>query len=337
MTPVPEGACAEIDVMPTRRHTAAAIGNDGVLAVSTPAILGFLEQASLEAIRAYQPADHVSVGAHVSLDHLAPAFPGTPLRCRAVVVGVEGRRITFEVEARQGDGVVARGRYLRVMLPAARFHSDAPAQADDAEPLDFWFDVHSPWSYLAAVRLPGIAARHGRAIRWIPIHVARLIETIGGRRPLDESAAFVRWYRQDLADAAAQAGLGVRYHPDFPLRPARALRAATCAIELGGGPAFVPALLRGYWTDNRDISDPAVLARIAEDSGLPGDAIAAAATSDAYRDKVAAATDGAIAAGLFGVPTVRAGGKLFFGNDRLDWLDAWLAAREADEAGPGIG
>lgn len=328
MTPIPEGLSADVEFVPKRGDTAAAIGNEGVLAVSTPAILGFLEQTSLEAIRAYQPPDHVSVGAHVTLDHVGPAFPGAPVRCRAKVVAVEGRRITFEVEAAQADRVVARGRYLRVMLPASRFHAGAPPAAT-GDPIDFWFDVHSPWSYLAATRLPAVASRHGRPIRWIPVHVARLIETIGGRRPLDENPAFVRWYRQDLADAAEQAGLVVRYHPDFPLRPARALRAATCAIELGAGPAFVAALMRAYWTQSRDISDPAVLAALGESVGLPGLTVAAAASSDAYRDKVATATRHAIDAGVFGVPSFRADGKLFFGNDRIDLLDARLAKRDA--------
>lgn len=212
-----------------------------------------------------------------------------------------------------------------------------PPPAGASAEVDFWFDVHSPWSYLAAVRLPAIAARHGRPVRWIPIHVARLIETIGGRRPLDENAAFVRWYRQDLADAADLAGLVIRYHPDFPLRPARALRAATCAIELGGGPAFVLDLMRAYWTEARDISDPDVLADVAGRSGLPRDAIAAATSAETYRDKVAAATGDAVAAGVFGVPTFRADGKLFFGSDRIDRLDAWLAepgTRARPEPGP---
>jgi 2-hydroxychromene-2-carboxylate isomerase len=107
--------------------------------------------------------------------------------------------------------------------------------------------------------LPPIAARHARPVRWIPIHVARLIESIGGRRPLDENPAFVRWYREDLMRWARRTGVSIRYHPDFPLRPARALRAATYAIEKGRGAAFATAVMRAYWSDNLDISDLRVI------------------------------------------------------------------------------
>jgi predicted thioesterase len=73
---IPVGLAHEAEFRPERWHVAAAIGNDGVMAVSTPAILGFLEQASLEAIAPYQGQHEVSVGAHVTLDHVAPAFSG---------------------------------------------------------------------------------------------------------------------------------------------------------------------------------------------------------------------------------------------------------------------
>jgi predicted thioesterase len=220
---IPVGLAHEAEFRPERWHVAAAIGNDGVMAVSTPAILGFLEQASLEAIAPYQGQHEVSVGAHVTLDHVAPAFPGLAIRGCVRVESVSGRRISFAVIAEQAGRTIAKGSYVRVIVPSERFHappSDLSGQA--LAPVEFWFDFHSPWSYLASLRLPPIAARHARPVRWIPIHVARLIETIGGRRPLDENPAFVRWYREDLMRWARRTGVSIRYHPDFPLRPARA-------------------------------------------------------------------------------------------------------------------
>ena len=190
--------------------------------------------------------------------------------------------------------------------------------------IEFWFDFHSPWAFLAATQIGALARRHGLGVDWRPFHLPRLNEAIGGRRPLEENAAFVRWYRQDLQDWATLYGETVRYRPDFPLRPARALRAALAAIEAGAGEAFILAVFRAYWSTNDDISDVAVLARIGVACGLDGAAVADAAQGERCKAMLDAATQQAIDGGLFGAPTMRWQGKLFFGNDRLALLDRFL-------------
>lgn len=186
--------------------------------------------------------------------------------------------------------------------------------------LDFWFDFHSPWSYLAAEQIEALAALHGRTVAWRPMHVARLIAAIDGRRPLEATPAFVRWYGQDLQDFAALAGVTVRYHPNFPLRPARALRAALLAASQGAGGIFARRVFRAYWTESRDISDLGVIAGIGDDVGLDGTALAAAAEDPVWKAALEGNNAEAESRGLFGVPTVDADGKLFFGNDRLPLL-----------------
>ena len=90
--------------------------------------------------------------------------------------------------------------------------------------MTFFFDVHSPWSYLASTLIGPLAGRHGAPIVWRPVHLANLMERIGGMRPLDQTPARVAWYRQDIADRMARHGLAYDPHPDYPLRPSRALR-----------------------------------------------------------------------------------------------------------------
>lgn len=191
--------------------------------------------------------------------------------------------------------------------------------------LDFWYDFYSPFAYLAATRVGAIAERHGIALRWRPLHLPKLIAAIGGRRPLEENAAFLAWYKQDLADQAADCGVVIRYHPNFPLKPARALRAAIRAGELGAASSFSLAVYRAYWTESRDISDLAVLGELAGGCGLDPREIEQAAVSDRYRDLLEQNNAEAIAAGVFGVPTAIWRGKLYFGNDRLDRLERSLA------------
>jgi 2-hydroxychromene-2-carboxylate isomerase len=190
--------------------------------------------------------------------------------------------------------------------------------------LEFWYDFHSPWAYLAATQIEALAARHGLASAWRPLHLPRLIEDIDGRRPLEENGAFVAWYKQDLQDWAELYGLSLRYHPAYPLRPARALRASLRAAELGQAPTFALAVFRAYWSESHDISNLGTLGEIAIACGLDSASIRAAATDKAYGERLEANTREAIERGIFGVPSVICRGKLFFGNDRLGLLDRWL-------------
>ena len=191
--------------------------------------------------------------------------------------------------------------------------------------LTLWFDVHSPWVYLAAQRVADLARRHGQDLVWRPLHLPRLIDQINGLKPLEATPARVAWFRQDVLDWAELQNLPLKYHPHYPLRKSRALRACQLAADEGRAAAFVIRVLTGYWAEEADITDLDLLARWGEQSGLDPQAIREAAVSELFKDRVEANTKAAIARGVFGVPTVDTGAKLYFGNDRLDLLDRHLS------------
>jgi 2-hydroxychromene-2-carboxylate isomerase len=195
----------------------------------------------------------------------------------------------------------------------------------DGSPVEFFFDFHSPWCYVAIDEFVRIAAKHGRPVVWKPMHLANLIDRIGGRRPLEASGAFVRWFMQDLQDWAERRKLVIRYHPNFPLRPSRALRSSVYAAEQGRAHEFVRAVMHAYWSENRDIDDLSTLGEIGGSMGLNSREIAAAAVSSRYKEIVERNTADAIARGVFGAPSFLAGDRLFWGNDRLEMLDRHLA------------
>jgi 2-hydroxychromene-2-carboxylate isomerase len=191
--------------------------------------------------------------------------------------------------------------------------------------LTFWFDVHSPWVYLASLRVGAIARRHGLALAWRPLHLPRLLDEIGGLKPLEASAPRVAWFRQDILDHAELQGVPLRYHPNYPLRNSRALRACLLAADEGRAEAFVCRVLRGYWAEEADITDLEQLARWGEEAGLSGEDVKAAAVSEAFKERLDENTREAQGRGVFGVPTVDTGSKLYFGNDRLDLLDIHIS------------
>ena len=190
--------------------------------------------------------------------------------------------------------------------------------------LTLWFDVHSPWVYLASSRVGDIARKHGLDLIWRPLHLPRLLDRIGGIKPMEATPARVAWFREDILDWAELQGMPLAFHPHYPLRNSRALRACLYAAEQGKAEAFTRRVLRAYWAEAGDITDLDLLARWGEECGLDGAAIRAAAASEDYKRKIEANTEAAIARGVFGVPTVDTGAKLYFGNDRLDLLDLHL-------------
>jgi predicted thioesterase len=121
MKPIAIGARGTYRIEPTAAHTASAIGNAGVHVVSTPALIGFLEDASHRAILDCYEAGEVSVGTKVDIEHLAAAPLGQPIEATAEVVAVQGRRVDFRVEARQAGRLVMQGHHQRAVVDLARF------------------------------------------------------------------------------------------------------------------------------------------------------------------------------------------------------------------------
>ncbi|HXQ40935.1 MAG TPA: DsbA family protein [Candidatus Udaeobacter sp.] len=319
-------------ILPGPAHSAAAVGNVGVAVVATPALILYLEQASARGLEGFLEPGEASVGTVVDVEHLVAAVPGRPVVAEARVAGVDGRRVVFAVEARQDEKLIMRGRHERRAILLDRFLQRQGLKRFSRRRLDFWFDFHSPWCYLAASRIGELGRRHNLEVRWRPVHLARLIEAVDGRRPLEENRHFVAWYRQDLADQAALLGLPIAYHPAYPLRPARALRAALHAADHGKAEAFVPRVMAGYWAEGADITDPALLAAWGAEVGLGG--VVEAAFDPARKAELEANLEQALAAGLFGLPAAVLDGKIYFGNDRLELLEHHLLQAETGAAGP---
>ena len=340
MRTVPHGITATNRFDPTTGDTAAAVGNVGVEAVATIALILWIEATCGELMAPYLEEGESGVGFRVAVDHTGPAFAGRPVEVHARVSGAEGRKVTFAVRLAQDGREVMIGEHVRAVVDLARFlgdRSDRGGRADAAgsaatlpagltakPPVTFFFDVHSPWSYLASALIGPLARRHNAPIDWRPIHLANLMDRIGGMRPLEQTPARVAWYERDIADRMAQHGLAYDPHPDYPLRPSRALRSCVYAAELGCADAFVRVVMRGYWCEKRDISGLAVLQAMADEVGLGPRPIAEVVGDESYKAAVAGNTDDAIASGVFGVPSFLFNGKLFFGSDRMDLLDAAL-------------
>lgn len=189
--------------------------------------------------------------------------------------------------------------------------------------IEYYFSVSSPWAYLGTPRLLALAARHGAVIDSVPI---ALIGENGGISVRNRPEARRAYWFRDLARCAAHLGMPLLMEGRPPLQDAglaspmlvAAQRAGLDVIALGF------ALQRGYWAQGRDIGDAATRAAIATEAGFDGAALLAAESAPEAAVQWEANLARATAAGVFGVPTYRLAGELFWGQDRLDYLERHL-------------
>jgi len=193
--------------------------------------------------------------------------------------------------------------------------------------IDYYFVTISPWAYLAGDRLEQIAAGHGASVTYKPVDLGRVFKATGGL-PLNERPQARRDYRlQELRRAQVKTGLPLTTHPaHFPTNPAPSGYAIIAAQEAGGGDtgALVRHVLAACWAEERNIAEDDVirdcLSRAGFDPGLADSGMLSGAM--AYERN----TEEAIAAGVFGSPFyIVDGAEKFWGQDRLDDLDAFLA------------
>jgi 2-hydroxychromene-2-carboxylate isomerase len=184
--------------------------------------------------------------------------------------------------------------------------------------LEFCFDPVSPYVWLAARSLDRLADA-GLALRFVPVLFAGLLKAHGNLGPA-EIPAKRRYVFHDVMREAAQRGLPFAGPPGHPFNPLASLRMCTALEDDGERRRLALALIAACWEGGEDIADAAVLARLADEAGFDGQALLARAATPEVKQALAEATETAIADGIFGVPTFRLDGELFWGGDRIDAL-----------------
>lgn len=192
--------------------------------------------------------------------------------------------------------------------------------------IDYFFAAISPFVYLAGNRLEQIAARHGAQVRYLPINAPALFPRMGGQILAERHDSRKEYRLQELRRVAARLGVKLDLKPAFfPVNPAPASYAIIAAAATGGGDlaGLVQAFPRAVWAEGRDISDDTVVQEILTVHGF--DPEIASRGMMAAADTYVANLEEAVQRGVFGVPFYLVGDERFFGQDRLDDLDLYLA------------
>ncbi len=198
-----------------------------------------------------------------------------------------------------------------------------------AKTVDYYCFLSSPWTYLGSARLYDIAARHGAGVFHRPVDLAKIFPVSGGL-PLGKRAIQRQRYRMaELKRWRDHLDVPLTLEPKFfPVDTIPASLMVVAADSQGLDPApLAHGILSAVWAEERDIADPATLISIADETGFDGKALVAAATEEDVQDRFDAFTQEAIDRDVFGAPTYIVGGELFWGQDRLDFVDRALAGR----------
>jgi 2-hydroxychromene-2-carboxylate isomerase len=191
--------------------------------------------------------------------------------------------------------------------------------------VEFFYDYASPFSYLADCQLPSIAARRGARIVYRPAILGVLIVESGNQAPPTVPAK-MKYLNADMRRWADRLRVPFAPNPAFPVRSITLMRAALIAQDGGVFERFHPAMWRAMWVDGANLGDTDVLGRTLANAGLDAATILKGTQDDAVKGRLKANCDEALARGAFGMPTFFVGGEMFFGNDRLDFVDAALTA-----------
>jgi 2-hydroxychromene-2-carboxylate isomerase len=193
--------------------------------------------------------------------------------------------------------------------------------------LRVYFDYVSPYAYIAWHQLPAIAAHHAQSIEPVPVVFGALLGAHGTKGPA-EVPARRRYVLKDAYRKARRTGLPLTLPPTHPFNPLLALRASSLVLPDDARRRLIGALFAAVWATGEGLEAPGTVARIASSVGLDGEAVERSASEPDCKARLRAQTDEALAAGVFGVPTVAVDGELFWGVDALDLLDAYLERRE---------
>lgn len=197
--------------------------------------------------------------------------------------------------------------------------------------IDYYLTVVSPFSYLGHRALMAVAEKHGCSVNFKPFKLMEVWGESGAVLPAQRPVVRQRYRLLELQRVALMRDTCLNLHPKhWPTDPSLA-DLSICAISaMGGDPAsFAYAAGRAVWEQNEQIADEAVVARLLDETGHDSASIIAKANTEevaAIRDQNTAA---AIAADAIGAPAYVYNGEVFWGQDRIEYLEQMIASGRA--------
>ncbi|HSC34951.1 MAG TPA: 2-hydroxychromene-2-carboxylate isomerase [Thermodesulfobacteriota bacterium] len=192
--------------------------------------------------------------------------------------------------------------------------------------VEFYYDFSSPYTYIASTRIEKICKDNGAGLKWKPFLLGGLFNDTGVKPAIEIGNKFA-YIKQDTRDSAKHFGVEFKFPEVFPLNSVKAMRGAFAAAEKGKLTEYNHELFRLYWTEGWDLSKDDVLKKAVAGVGLDPEWFILRIVEQDIKDRLRYETSTAAARGAFGAPTIFIGEKMFWGNDRLDYVDDYLKGK----------
>ena len=196
--------------------------------------------------------------------------------------------------------------------------------------IDYYASLNSPWTHLGAARIEALAKQHGASLRIWPVDFGTVFAGSGGL-PLPKRSPQRQAYRlMELRRWREVLGIPINIQPKF--FPSSEAQSAACVIALretqGDAPAIRLAhrVLQAVWQDELNPGDPATLRKLIAECGLDADAVMALGADPKWTERRVADTQAALDRGVFGAPSYVIGDEIFWGQDRLEFVERKLAS-----------
>jgi len=197
--------------------------------------------------------------------------------------------------------------------------------------VDYYFSLQSPWAYIGHKLFREVANTHGLKVNHKPVVPVDLFSETGGL-PLAKRHPVRQRYRMvELQRWRDKRGLNFHLQPkNWPFNARLADGVVIAAVEAGLDPdKYMRRAFAGVWEDQLNMADPQTIAKIADETGLPGQKLVERSASDAIGASYEQNRQDAIAADVFGSPVYVLDGEVFWGQDRIELLaDALKSGRK---------
>ncbi len=189
--------------------------------------------------------------------------------------------------------------------------------------VEFYYDFSSPYTYIASTRIEKICEDSGAELEWKPFLLGGVFNEIGSVPAIQIDNKF-RYLRQDFEESAKFYDVDFKFPDQFPLNSVRSMRGAFAAQEKGKLVEYTHEMFRLYWTQGVDLSKAEILGEAVSNIGIDAQWFVNRIAEQEIKDQLRDETNIAIERGVFGAPTMFVDEKMFWGNDRLDFLDRYL-------------
>jgi 2-hydroxychromene-2-carboxylate isomerase len=191
--------------------------------------------------------------------------------------------------------------------------------------LDFYYDFGSPTAYLAHKRLQQLSEKYELQVVYKPILLGGVFKATGNTTPVAVPPKGKYMLQHDLPRFARRYGVPLNVNPHFPINTLALMRGAVAAKRLDCLERYIDVVFDAVWVAGENMGDQEVITRVLRDNGLNAEALMELTQDPEVKAELARSTEEAVERGAFGAPTMYLDAEMYFGQDRLDFIEEVLA------------